>query len=159
MVAAGNILMRLFPFRAIVMMIIDADPGFRKRPQIDVKYSSRKKGFSMLRYLIAWAFLIGATSLESTGDALVRIGLFERAGTARIAVMACGGVLLFGYGLMLNLAPLPFERVVGLYIATLFLVWQIVSFFTFRTVPGTGILVGGSLIVLGGLVVTFWAPK
>lgn len=113
----------------------------------------------MLRYLIAWAFLIGATSLESTGDALVRIGLFERAGAARVAVMAGGGVLLFGYGTMLNLAPLPFERVVGLYIATLFVIWQIVSFVTFRTMPSAPILVGGSLIVLGGLVVTLWVPK
>jgi small multidrug resistance family-3 protein len=59
---------------------------------------------------------------------------------------------------MLNLAPLPFERVVGLYIATLFLVWQIVTFVTFRTPPSLPVLVGGTLIVLGGLVVTFWTP-
>ena len=112
----------------------------------------------MLKFLFMWSFLIAATSLESTGDALVRIGLFERAGTARIGIMAAGAVLLFGYGVMLNLTPLPFERVVGLYIATLFLVWQIVSFFTFRTVPSAPILIGGALIVAGGLVVSFWQP-
>jgi len=33
---------------------------------------------------------------------------------------------------MLNLAPLPFERVVGLYIATLFCIWQVVTFVSFQ---------------------------
>src|SRR3954462_2186566 len=107
---------------------------------------------------IVWAFLIGATTLEASGDALVRIGLFERVGLVRIAILLIGAVLLFGYGVLLNLAPLPFERVVGMYIATLFLVWQIVSFFTFRSVPNVPILLGGALIVAGGLIVSFWTP-
>jgi hypothetical protein len=86
----------------------------------------------------------------------VRIGLFERIGAARVGILVAGGILLFGYGTMLNLTPLPFERVVGLYIATLFLIWQLVSFVTFRSVPSLPILVGGTLIVVGGLLVTFW---
>jgi small multidrug resistance family-3 protein len=65
-------------------------------------------------------------------------------------------VLLFGYGVAVNLTALPFARVVGLYIATLFLVWQVVSFFSFRSIPSIPILVGGTLIVVGGLVVTLW---
>jgi hypothetical protein len=68
---------------------------------------------------LALAFLISATSLEASGDAIVRKGLFEDAGIARVLSLLAGGVLLLvlGYGVMLNLAPLPFERVVGLYIA------------------------------------------
>jgi len=112
----------------------------------------------MLRYLIVWAFLITATTFEASGDALVRVGIFERIGAARVGVMAAGAVLLFGYGVMLNLAPLPFERVVGLYIATLFLVWQVVSFLTFRSVPSFPIMAGGTLILAGGLLVSFWSP-
>ena len=111
-----------------------------------------------MRFLIVWAFLIGATSCEASGDALVRIGLFERAGAARFAVMAVGALLLFMYGVLLNMAPLPFARVVGLYIATLFLVWQVVSFVSFRAVPTLPVLVGGTLIVAGGLLVSFWTP-
>lgn len=112
----------------------------------------------MMRYFIALAFLVGATAFESYGDATVRIGLYDRAGLARLATMAGGGVLLFLYGLFLNLAPLPFERVVGLYIATLFCVWQVVTYLTFRTLPSLPILVGGALIVAGGLIVTLSQP-
>ena len=111
-----------------------------------------------MSYLIVWAYLIAATSFEASGDALVRLGLFERIGTARIAVMAAGAVLLFLYGVMLNLAPLPFGRVVGLYIATLFAVWQVVNFVTFRALPTLPILAGGALIIVGGLLVSFWQP-
>lgn len=110
-----------------------------------------------MKYLLTLGFLVLATSLESSGDALVRLGLFERRGAARVAVLAAGAALLFGYGVFLNLAPMPFERVVGIYIATLFVVWQIVSFFTFGSIPTLPTLVGGSLIVAGGLMVAFWA--
>jgi small multidrug resistance family-3 protein len=109
-----------------------------------------------MKYLIVFACLVVATVAESFGDATIRIGLFERTGAARVAIILGGTVLLLVYGLMLNLAPLPFARIVGFYIATLFLVWQVVAFFTFRTLPGPPVLVGGALIVAGGLVVSFW---
>ena len=67
-----------------------------------------------------------------------------------------GAALLTGYGTFLNLAPLEFGQVVGLYIATLFVMWQIITFITFRTVPTAPILLGGVLIVTGGLIVSFW---
>jgi len=110
----------------------------------------------LLNALTAFVILIAATTLESFGDAAVRIGLFNRSGMTQVATLLGGGILLLGYGTMLNFAPVPFERVVGLYIATLFCVWQVVSFATFRTVPSIPVLVGGALIVAGGLVVTFW---
>ncbi len=82
--------------------------------------------------------------------------MYEHAGAARVALLAGGGALLLGYGFSLNLAPVPFARIVGLYIATLFVMWQVVSAIAFRARPTLPILVGGSLIVLGGLIVTFW---
>jgi hypothetical protein len=109
-----------------------------------------------MRFLAVWAFLIAATALEASGDAVVRRGLFGHAGAARLAVLMAGAALLLGYGVMLNLAPQPFERVVGLYIATLFIVWQIVSFVAFGALPNWPILIGGGLIIAGGLVVSFW---
>jgi hypothetical protein len=64
--------------------------------------------------------------------------------------------LLLGYGVSLNFAPVEFRQVVGLYIATLFVVWQIINFVFFRTLPNLPIIVGGALVVVGGLIVTFW---
>jgi hypothetical protein len=101
-------------------------------------------------------FLILATSLETFGDAIVRIGIGQSAWLPRSGLFLAGAILLFGYGLSLNLAPIEFSRVVGLYIATLFIVWQIVNLIVFRTLPDMPVLAGGALIVGGGLIVTFW---
>ena len=101
-------------------------------------------------------FILICTILESTGDALVRKCLYNYAGAVRFVLLLIAMLLLLGYGIFLNLAPVDFSRVVGLYIATLFAVWQIINFITFRTPPTTPVLVGGSLIVIGGLIVTFW---
>ncbi len=106
--------------------------------------------------LIILGFLLVATILESTGDALVRIGMGQQALIPRIALFLSGAVLLFAYGYVLNLAPLEFGKVIGLYIATFFVVWQIVNFFAFGAVPTLPILVGGALIITGGLIVSFW---
>jgi small multidrug resistance family-3 protein len=101
-------------------------------------------------------FLIIATALEVSGDALIRKSLFEHAGLARLGLFGVGAALLAGYGTFLNLAPLEFGQVVGLYIATLFVMWQIINFAFFRELPTLPILAGGSLIVTGGLIVSFW---
>jgi small multidrug resistance family-3 protein len=101
-------------------------------------------------------FLIVATALETFGDAIVRMGIGQTAWLPRSGLFLAGAVLLFGYGLSLNLAPIEFNRVVGLYIATLFVMWQIVNLIVFRTTPTLPILLGGALIVVGGLIVTFW---
>ena len=101
-------------------------------------------------------YLLVATTLEVSGDALVRMGIFGHVGLARFGLLALGAALLFGYGFSINLAPLEFGQVVGLYIATLFIVWQVINAVAFRSLPTVPILVGGTLIVAGGLIVTFW---
>ena len=102
--------------------------------------------------------LLVATTLEVTGDAIVRIALQNHSGVTavRIGLFLLGAALLLGYGSFLNLAPLEFNQVVGLYIATLFVVWQVVNFAFFRTLPTLPILAGGALIVAGGAIVSFW---
>lgn len=101
-------------------------------------------------------FLVLATVLEASGDAIVRKALYGHAGAARLGLFLAGAVLLLSYGTFLNLAPLEFSRVVGLYIATLFVVWQFINYVAFRTLPTLPVLVGGALIVAGGIILTYW---
>lgn len=108
--------------------------------------------------LSAVVFMLIATSLEVSGDATVRLAIYSYIGVTRFCLMLGGATLLLGYGFFLNLAPVEFRHVVGLYIATLFVMWQIINCAFFRTLPNLPILVGGSLIVMGGLIVTFWKP-
>jgi small multidrug resistance family-3 protein len=122
-------------------------------------YPSR--GALMIRYwqsLPTLVLLLVATTLEVSGDALVRLALHHRAGVPRVGLFLAGATLLFGYGSFLNLAPIEFGRVVGLYIATLFVVWQLISFLFFRSVPTLPVLVGGVLVLTGGAIITFWKP-
>jgi hypothetical protein len=102
--------------------------------------------------------LLIATTLEATGDAVVRLAIYNHVGPVRIGLFLAGGALLLGYGSFLNLAPLDFGRVVGLYLATLFVVWQVINFIAFRTAPTVPILVGGALVIAGGAIMTFWKP-
>jgi len=100
--------------------------------------------------------LLIATTLEVSGDALVRQAIYQHTGVLRVALFVGGGGLLFGYGSFLNAAPVEFGRIVGLYIATLFVVWQIINFVAYHTLPTLPVWLGGALVVAGGLVITFW---
>jgi hypothetical protein len=106
--------------------------------------------------LTLFGFLVVATALEATGDAIVRLGINQNAWIPRSVLFGAGAILLFGYGLSVNLAPVEFGRVVGLYIATLFVVWELVNWVVFRSAPTAPIVVGGLLVVVGGAIVTFW---
>jgi len=119
------------------------------------KCAAKREGRSNMDYKI-FLFLIAATALETFGDAIVRIGIGQTAWLPRSGLFLAGAFLLFGYGVSLNLAPIEFNRVVGLYIATLFIMWQLVNLIMFRSPPGMPVVLGGVLIVVGGLVVTFW---
>jgi hypothetical protein len=101
-------------------------------------------------------FLLLATTLEVSGDAIIRLSIYNNTGIARAGLMLAGAILLFGYGFSLNLAPVEFGRIVGLYLATLFVVWQIINYFFFHTLPSLPVIVGGMLVISGGLIITFW---
>ncbi len=101
-------------------------------------------------------FVLMATVLEATGDAVVRVALGSSSPASRILLFAVGATCLTLYGTSLNLAPVEFATVTGLYIATLFVVFQITNFLFFRAVPTPSVLLGGTLIVAGGLIVYIW---
>lgn len=93
--------------------------------------------------------LLIAALLETTGDACTRIGL----GGRREGLIA-GAVLLFAYGIIVNLGRLDFGRLMGVYIAMFFLVSQAVAFVMFHQVPAPRMIAGGALIVIGGVVLS-----
>ena len=101
-------------------------------------------------------FVLAATVLEASGDAIVRIALHHQSTSARIGLFLLGYILLALYGTSLNLAPTEFAAVTGIYVATLFVVFQIVNFAFFSTLPTPAVLVGGTFIVIGGLTVALW---
>jgi len=104
-------------------------------------------------------FVLLATAFETAGDAVLRIALHSSAWHLRVAYFALGMLLLTLYGTSLNLAPVEFANVVGLYIALLFVTFQITNFLFFQVKPTLPIFVGGALIVAGGLLVMLWQPQ
>jgi hypothetical protein len=102
--------------------------------------------------------LLAATILEVSGDAVVRSAIYHHVGVARLVLCLAGAALLLGYGTFLNLAPLEFGQVAGIYLATLFVVWQIINFVAFRTLPTLPVVLGGALVITGGAIITFWKP-
>src|SRR5262245_14528848 len=99
--------------------------------------------------------LIIATALEVGGDAIIRKCIYDHTGAVRTGYGFIGIIMLFGYAFFLNMAPVEFGKIVGLYIATLFVMWQIISYISFKSIPSLPVIVGGTLIVAGGLIVTF----
>jgi small multidrug resistance family-3 protein len=72
--------------------------------------------------------------------------------------MLIGAVLLTLYGTSLNLAPVDFATVTGLYIATVFVMFQTANYIFFHIKPSPGVLVGGLLIVAGGMIAFIFRP-
>ena len=98
--------------------------------------------------------LVLAAVLEMAGDAAIRQGLV-RSGWSWLAL---GGAMLVAYGFAVNVnRAIHFGRLMGLYIAVLFVVSQLLSFMFFNEKPPASLTLGGVLIVVGGLVIHFGA--
>ena len=98
--------------------------------------------------------LLMAIVLEVCGDASIRVGL--RGG--RPVLFLVGAALVICYGTMISFPNWSFGRTMGVYIAMFFIVSQIVARFTLGESVTVPILVGGSLIISGGLVILLWRP-
>lgn len=102
--------------------------------------------------------LLLAACLEAGGDALVRLGLQQHAGAARLGLFLAGTAVLFAYGLAVNAPPWDFGRLLGVYVTLFFIVAQVLNMMVFGIRPDLPVLAGGALVVAGGLVMTISRP-
>ena len=105
---------------------------------------------------LALLILVIAAVLEAGGDALVRKGLHSSTLVEQVQLILLGGITLLSYGIVVNLPPWDFGKLLGVYVTLFFLVAQLINYFIFGQKPDIAILVGGVLIMVGGLVITFW---
>jgi hypothetical protein len=98
-----------------------------------------------------------AATLEAGGDAIARTALHSQAvPLIRLGLFGAAGIVLFIYGVTVNLPPWDFGRLLGVYVSLFFVVAQIINFFAFDTRPSLSIVAGGALILAGGMLMTFW---
>jgi len=101
--------------------------------------------------VIAWLIFLAAAILEVGGDAVVRKGM--RGGG--VAFMALGCLMLGAYGVVVNLVPWDFSRLLGVYVAVFAAVSVLVGRFLFHEAVPASTWVGVGIIILGGLVIQF----
>jgi len=109
----------------------------------------------MNNFLILLVLTVAAT-LEAGGDALARTGLHSHAPLLRVGFFMAAAAVLFIYGVVVNLPPWDFGKLLGVYVALFFVVAQIINLLAFGQRPEPAVLAGGALILAGGMVMTFW---
>jgi small multidrug resistance family-3 protein len=112
-----------------------------------------------MKNIIWLALLAVAATLEAGGDALARTGLHSQAMLIRVGAFLAAALVLFAYGVTVNLPPWDFGRLLGVYVALFFVVAQLINYFAFGMAPSPPVLAGGALIISGGLLMTFWTAR
>jgi len=107
-----------------------------------------------LRYGFAMGVLLFAACLEAGGDALIRMGIRSNSHLRTFLLFVVGGLILTVYGYAVNAPPWDFGRLLGVYVAFFFVVAQLVSWLAFHQKPTPMLLLGGSFIIIGGIVVS-----
>ena len=96
--------------------------------------------------LLASIIFLAAAFLEVVGDATIRAGLLGRSG-ARVLL---GAGMLAGYGVVVNLVPWDFSRLLGTYVAVFAVVAVGIGRFWFGDSVSPLTWIGLGLIVAGG---------
>lgn len=98
-----------------------------------------------------YLFLVAAAVLEVAGDAVIRKGMRG----AGLLVIALGFLMLGTYGVVVNLVPWDFSRLLGVYVAVFALTAVLFGRFVFQeSVPATT-WIGLGVIVIGAAVIQF----
>ncbi len=101
--------------------------------------------------LAAWLVFVGSALLEVGGDAVVRKGLRG----ANVAIILAGGLMLAGYGLLVNTVRWDFSRLLGVYVAVFAIISVLAGRFVFGESIPNATWLGLLIIVAGALVIQF----
>jgi drug/metabolite transporter superfamily protein YnfA len=101
--------------------------------------------FSALTYL----FLLAAAVLEVGGDAVIRKGMRG----SGLLVIALGFVMLGTYGVVVNLVPWDFSRLLGVYVAVFATVALLFGRYAFGEVIPMATWLGLLIIIVGAAVI------
>ena len=107
-----------------------------------------------MRYSVVLVLLLISALLEAGGDALMRSGMYSATAWQRAALMPAGALTLTLYGYTVNAPPWDFGRLLGTYIAFFFIIVQLIAWVGFGQKPTLSLVVGGTLIVAGGYIVS-----
>jgi drug/metabolite transporter (DMT)-like permease len=111
----------------------------------------------MMNNAVILVLLVVAAALEAGGDALARTALHSQAvPLVRLGIFAAAALVLFVYGVTVNLPPWDFGKLLGVYVSLFFVVAQVINYIAFDTKPTAPIIAGGALILAGGMLMTFW---
>lgn len=103
-----------------------------------------------------FAVLFLAAFLEAWGDSFFQTSIHRSSGTGRILALLAGTVALIAYGTLVNMSRWDFGRLLGVYVVLFFVLAQTIAKIRFGQSPSASIYLGGSLIVAGGMVISFW---
>jgi drug/metabolite transporter superfamily protein YnfA len=100
---------------------------------------------------LAWFIFIAAAVLEVSGDAIIRKGLRG----SGLAIIAVGFIVLGCYGVVVNLVPWDFSKLLGVYVAVFAIVSVLCGVCVFGEAVPASTWLGLTIIVIGGLVIQF----
>jgi small multidrug resistance family-3 protein len=112
-------------------------------------------GSTSLKLGLAQLLFVAAAALEVGGDAAIRTGL--RGG--RPLWIVVGFLVLGSYGVVVNLIPLDFSKLLGIYVGVFAVVSVAVGRFVFAERVATTTWVGLAVILAGSAIIQLGARR
>ena len=103
-----------------------------------------------------FVLLCAAALLEVVGDSFFQSAMHRSSGWYRIGFLAAGAVSLVLYGVGVNLPRWDFGKLLGVYVVFFFVAAQVVARVRFHQAVTLPMIVGGSFIFVGGMIISFW---
>ena len=103
-----------------------------------------------------FVWLCVAALLEVVGDSFFQSAMHRSSGWYRVGFLAAGALSLALYGVGVNLPRWDFGKLLGVYVVFFFVAAQVVARVRFHQAVTLPVVVGGSFIFVGGMIISFW---